>query len=277
MRIIRKVQDLRAALEGAEVGFVPTMGYLHEGHLSLVRRAREENGTVVVSVFVNPLQFGPNEDYQRYPRDLERDARLARAAGADLLFAPEVAEVYPEGFATRVVLTGGLVERWEGAHRPGHFDGVATVVAKLFNMVRPRRAYFGEKDYQQLQVIRRLVRDLNFPVEVVGVPTVREPDGLALSSRNVYLTPERRAQATVLYRALVAARRVAEAGGTVQEALAAGERVLAEVPEFQPDYFAIVHPETLEPLEAWVPGARGIGAGRFPEVRLIDNLEVYPR
>ncbi|AEB10996.1 Pantothenate synthetase [Marinithermus hydrothermalis DSM 14884] len=271
------MQDLRAALEGAEVGFVPTMGYLHEGHLSLVRRAREENGTVVVSVFVNPLQFGPNEDYQRYPRDLERDARLARAAGADLLFAPEVAEVYPEGFATRVVLTGGLVERWEGAHRPGHFDGVATVVAKLFNMVRPRRAYFGEKDYQQLQVIRRLVRDLNFPVEVVGVPTVREPDGLALSSRNVYLTPERRAQATVLYRALVAARRVAEAGGTVQEALAAGERVLAEVPEFQPDYFAIVHPETLEPLEAWVPGARGIGAGRFPEVRLIDNLEVYPR
>ncbi len=258
------------------MGFVPTMGYLHRGHLALVERARRENPFVVVSVFVNPLQFGPGEDFERYPRDPERDAKLLAEAGVDLLFLPEAAELYPEGFSSYVEVTGPLVERFEGAFRPGHFRGVTTVVAKLFNLVRPRRAYFGEKDYQQLAVIRRMVADLHFGLEVVGVPTVREADGLALSSRNVYLTPEHRREATGLYRALLAAREVARAGGSVAEAEAAGLRILREIPDFRLDYFAIVDPATLESLAEWVEGARGLVAGRFPEVRLIDNMEVYP-
>ncbi len=268
--------DLRALLPREGVGFVPTMGYLHRGHLSLVERARRENPFVVVSIFVNPLQFGPGEDYHRYPRDLERDQALLGEAGVDLLFAPSVEEMYPRGFASRVLVEGPLTTLWEGEVRPGHFQGVATVVARLFLLVRPERAYFGEKDYQQLLVIRKMVRDLGFPLEVVGVPTVREEDGLALSSRNVYLSPETRRKATVLYQALLAMKEAARMGKGVGEALAEGERVLAQVPEFRPDYLAIVHPETLLPLSRWVPGARGIVAGRFPEVRLIDNLEVYP-
>ncbi|GAA5335101.1 MULTISPECIES: pantoate--beta-alanine ligase [Thermus] len=276
MNVVRTVAELRAALPREGVGFVPTMGYLHAGHLALVERARAENPFVVVSIFVNPLQFGPGEDYHRYPRDLERDQALLEAAGVDLLFAPSVEEMYPKGFATRVQVEGPLTALWEGEVRPGHFQGVATVVARLFLLVGPRRAYFGEKDYQQLLVIRKMVRDLGFPLEVVGVPTVREEDGLALSSRNVYLSPERRKKATVLYRALSAMREVAKEGGSVAEALRAGEAVLAEVPEFRKDYLALVDPETLLPLSDWVKGARGIVAGRFPEVRLIDNLEVYP-
>lgn len=276
MKVVRTVADLRAHLPREGVGFVPTMGYLHRGHLSLVERARRENPFVVVSIFVNPLQFGPGEDYHRYPRDLERDQALLAEAGVDLLFAPGVEEMYPRGFASRVQVEGPLTALWEGEVRPGHFQGVATVVARLFLLVRPERAYFGEKDYQQLLVIRKMVRDLGFPLEVVGVPTVREEDGLALSSRNVYLSPETRKKAAVLYRALLALKEAAQAGKGVGEALAEGERVLAQVPEFRPDYLAIVHPETLLPLSRWVPGARGIVAGRFPEVRLIDNLEVYP-
>lgn len=276
MKVVRTVADLRALLPREGVGFVPTMGYLHRGHLSLVERARRENPFVVVSIFVNPLQFGPGEDYHRYPRDLERDQALLGEAGVDLLFAPSVEEMYPRGFASRVLVEGPLTALWEGEVRPGHFQGVATVVARLFLLVRPERAYFGEKDYQQLLVIRKMVRDLGFPLEVVGVPTVREEDGLALSSRNVYLSPETRRKATVLYQALLAMKEAARMGKGVGEALAEGERVLAQVPEFRPDYLAIVHPETLLPLSRWVPGARGIVAGRFPEVRLIDNLEVYP-
>lgn len=276
MKVVRTVADLRAHLPREGVGFVPTMGYLHRGHLSLVERARRENPFVVVSIFVNPLQFGPGEDYHRYPRDLERDRALLEEAGVDLLFAPSVEEMYPPGFATRVSVEGPLTALWEGAVRPGHFQGVATVVARLFLLVGPSRAYFGEKDYQQLLLIRKMVRDLGFPLEVVGVPTVREEDGLALSSRNVYLSPETRKKANVLYRALAAMREVAGKGGSVAEALRAGEAVLAEVPEFRKDYLALVHPETLLPLSDWVEGARGIVAGRFPEARLIDNLEVYP-
>ena len=276
--------ELRAALPREGVGFVPTMGSPDQilgvldarRHLALVERARRENPFVVVSVFVNPLQFGPGEDYHRYPRDLERDRALLQEAGVDLLFAPGVEEMYPEGFATRVQVEGPLTALWEGAVRPGHFQGVATVVARLFLLVQPQRAYFGEKDYQQLLVVRRMVRDLGFPVEVVGVPTVREEDGLALSSRNVYLSPETRKKAPVLYRALLAMREVAGQGGSVAEALRAGEEALRAVPEFRKDYLAIVHPETLLPLSDWVAGARGIVAGRFPEARLIDNLEVYP-
>jgi pantoate--beta-alanine ligase len=275
MRIARTAAELRAHLPQG-VGFVPTMGYLHRGHLALVERARAENPFVVVSIFVNPLQFGPQEDFARYPRDLERDARLLEEAGADLLFAPSVEEIYPPGFSSRVAVEGPLTALWEGEVRPGHFQGVATVVAKLFLLVGPRRAYFGEKDYQQLLVVRKMVRDLGFPLEVVEVPTVREEDGLALSSRNVYLSPETRRKAPVLFRALSAMREVALRGGSVAEALRAGEGVLAEVPEFRKDYLAIVHPETLLPLSDWVKGARGLVAGRFPETRLIDNLEVYP-
>ncbi|WP_135257504.1 pantoate--beta-alanine ligase [Thermus caldilimi] len=276
MKVAHTVAELRQALPREGVGFVPTMGYLHRGHLALVERARRENPFVVVSIFVNPLQFGPGEDYHRYPRDLERDRALLEAAGVDLLFAPSVEEMYPRGFATRVSVEGPLTALWEGEVRPGHFQGVATVVARLFLLVRPERTYFGEKDYQQLLVIRRMVRDLGFSLEVVGVPTVREEDGLALSSRNVYLSPEERGKANLLYRALLAMREVARAGGSVAEALRAGEGVLAEVPEFRKDYLALVHPETLLPLSDWMPGARGIVAGRFPQVRLIDNLEVHP-
>ncbi|WP_448568483.1 pantoate--beta-alanine ligase [Thermus sp.] len=276
MKLARTAAELKAALPREGVGFVPTMGYLHRGHLALVERARRENPFVVVSIFVNPLQFGPGEDYHRYPRDPERDAALLKEAGVDLLFAPGVEEMYPKGFATRVQVEGPLTALWEGEVRPGHFQGVATVVARLFLLVGPERAYFGEKDYQQLLVIRKMVRDLGFPLEVVGVPTVREEDGLALSSRNVYLSPETRKKASVLYRALLAMREAARSGGGVAEALEAGERVLKEVPEFRPDYLAIVHPETLLPLSRFLPGARGLLAGRFPEARLIDNLEVYP-
>lgn len=253
------------------------MGYLHEGHLELIRRAAADNDEVVVSIFVNPLQFGPGEDYQTYPRDLERDAELAEAAGADWIFHPAPEVMYPPGFATTVHVGGPLTERWEGERRPGHFDGVATVVTKLFNLIRPDRAYFGEKDFQQLQVVRRFTADLNLGVEVVPVPIVREPDGLARSSRNVYLTAGERPKATVLYRALLAIREAAASGASPAEALAAGEKVLAGVPDFVPDYLAIVDPDTLEPISKWIPGARAIVAGRFPTVRLIDNMEVWDR
>ncbi|WP_287371690.1 pantoate--beta-alanine ligase [Oceanithermus sp.] len=274
MRILRKPEDLPRTGPRPR-GLVPTMGYLHEGHLELIRRSAAENAETVVSIFVNPLQFGAGEDYESYPRDLERDARLAEAAGADWIFHPDPAAMYPPGFATTVHVGGPLTERWEGERRPGHFDGVATVVTKLFNLVRPDRAYFGEKDYQQLQVVRRFTADLNLGVEIVPVPIVREPDGLARSSRNVYLTPAERPKATVLYRALLAVREAAAAGASPREAERAGARVLAEVPEFVPDYLAVVHPETLEPLQEWVPGARAVVAGRFPTVRLIDNMEVW--
>jgi len=276
VRVVRRPQELGAALPREGVGFVPTMGYLHEGHLALVRRARAENPFVAVSIFVNPLQFGPGEDYDRYPRDEARDLAMLEAEGVDLVFLPTPEALYPEGFSTHVEVTGPLTERFEGAHRPGHFRGVTTVVAKLFHLFHPDRAYFGEKDFQQLAVIRRMVRDLNFPLEVVGVPTVREPDGLALSSRNVYLTPEHRKEAPKLYRALLAAREAARSGRSVAEAEAAAKAILDTIPDFALDYFAIVHPGTFAPLEDWVPGARALVAGRFPEVRLIDNLEVYP-
>ena len=277
MRVVRRPDELRAALAGPRpLGFVPTMGYLHEGHLALVRRAREENPMVAVSIFVNPLQFGPGEDYERYPRDEARDLALLEAAGVDVVFLPTPEAFYPPGFSTYVVVEGPLTERFEGAHRPGHFRGVTTVVAKLFNLVRPDRAYFGEKDFQQLAVIRRMVRDLDFGIEIVGVPTVREEDGLALSSRNVYLTPEHRREAAKIYRALSAARETARAGGSVEEAESAAREVLGSIPDFSLDYFAIVDPASFDPLTEWKEGARALVAGRFPEVRLIDNLEVYP-
>ena len=281
MQIARDIATLRQQLArwrredpGAVVGLVPTMGYLHEGHLSLIRRARAECDRVVVSVFVNPLQFGPSEDFARYPRDLERDRALAESAGADLLFHPEAREMYPGGEPVVFVDVGDLARRWEGAARPGHFRGVVTVVAKLFNLVQPGRAYFGQKDAQQAVIIRRMVADLNFPVEIVIGPTVREADGLAMSSRNVYLDPDQRRAATVLYRALQAARRELEAGERDGAALvAAMERVLAGEPLARPEYAAVVSADTLEPLDRVTAGeVLLILAARVGDTRLIDNF-----
>src|SRR5579883_1836249 len=216
MQTYERIADLRNALktarvEGRSVGFVPTMGALHEGHLSLIRRARAENDLVVISIFVNPTQFNDIDDYEKYPRHVARDIEMAAGAGADVAFTPAMDEIYSEGFDT-VVVVRGLSDILEGASRPGHFQGVATVVAKLFNIVQPDHAYFGEKDYQQLQVIRRMARDLDISTEIVSCPIVREPDGLAMSSRNVRLSPEQRKAATVLNRALGYTQEIADTG-----------------------------------------------------------------
>jgi pantoate--beta-alanine ligase len=275
VRVVETVAALRAAGRRLPdpLGVVPTMGYLHEGHLSLIRRASAECGATVVTLFVNPTQFGPNEDLARYPRDFERDRSLCQREGVDVLFAPTADEVYPSGFGTYVEVDG-LTRRWEGEHRPGHFRGVATVVAKLLLMTGADRAYFGEKDYQQLQVVRRLARDLDIPVEIVGCPTVRQPDGLALSSRNVYLAPEQRRRALSLNRGLRAAQ-VAYADGE-----RSGERLealmLRELREagLTVDYAAVVDPDSLEPLDRVGARARALVAARLGPVRLIDNVPI---
>ena len=281
MKLVRTVAEARAALSearrrGESIGFVPTMGYLHEGHLALIRRARAENGFVAVSIFVNPTQFGPNEDFARYPRDLPRDLDLCRGAGVDLVFAPEAAEMYPPGFQTYVEvedLSRGLC----GASRPGHFRGVATVVTKLFNIIGPDRAYFGEKDAQQLRVIKRMVLDLNLPVAIVAVPTVREPDGLAMSSRNTYLAPEERRAALVLYRALSSAEEIFGRGERRAGAILARMREIIEAePLARIDYVAVVDDETLAPVEEIdrpVLVALAVFIGR---TRLIDNVVLRP-
>lgn len=275
---MRTPAELRQRLSGAgRVGLVPTMGYLHEGHAALIRRARAECDTVVVSVFVNPRQFGANEDLGRYPRDLERDLRVAGEAGADLLFHPDVETMYPPGYATTVSVSG-VSGPPEGTSRPGHFDGVATVVLKLFNLVRPDRAYFGEKDWQQLAVVRRMVRDLNVPVEIIGVPTVREASGLALSSRNSYLTPEQRDRAVILSRALRAVQEAAAAGERDTARLRqAGLNVLAQDPEVDLDYLTVVDGDMHERGRVENdPMTRVLVAARMFGVRLIDNLPLWP-
>jgi pantoate--beta-alanine ligase len=257
------------------IGFVPTMGFLHEGHLSLVRRARAENNTVIVSIFVNPTQFGPHEDFQDYPRDLNRDLGLLEAARVDALFTPAVDEMYPAGASTMIEVES-LSNILEGASRPGHFRGVATVVCTLFHVVQPDRAYFGEKDYQQLQMIRRMVHDLYMPVEVIGCPTIREHDTLALSSRNVYLSLPEREAAVALPQALFRAKHLCTAGERdVVTLQAAVHHRLAKEPLIRPDYVAIVHPHTLQPLATL--GLEGgvlcvaIWVGR---TRLIDNIRL---
>jgi len=278
VEVTRTVKGLRARTAAARatrraVGFVPTMGFFHEGHLSLMRRARDERGFVVVSIFVNPLQFGPSEDLGSYPRDLDRDLALAEAEEVDLVFAPEVDEMYPGGLPETAVDPGPIGERLEGAARPGHFRGVATVVAKLFHFVGPSAAYFGEKDAQQLAMIRRMVRDLSFPVDVVGCPIIREPDGLALSSRNVYLSSEERAAATCLYRALREASALVDGGERDAKALAAR---MAEVVEAEPlaelDYATVVGDELFEEIGQIEGSARALVAARVGKPRLIDNV-----
>lgn len=281
VELISTIRGVREAVSaarkaGQRIGFVPTMGYLHEGHLTLMRQARQECGFVVVSIFVNPTQFGPNEDFSRYPRDLERDMALCQQVPVDAVFHPAVEEMYPKPFLTGVRvdgITAGLC----GASRPGHFDGVATVVTKLFNIVKPDVAYFGQKDAQQVAVIRRMVADLNMDVEVRPVPTVREPDGLAMSSRNVYLSPEERQGALVLSRSLrMAQERVAEGERDMVSLLEAMKRMIAAEPLASIDYVQIVDYDTLKPLERLEGKALAALAVRFGKTRLIDNciLEV---
>lgn len=285
MRRISTIAELRSVLDGARaqnraVGFVPTMGFLHEGHVSLMRAARADipDGVVVASIFVNPLQFAAHEDLDDYPRDLERDCALAEEAGVDIVFVPSVEEMYPRPVATTVSVSG-VSEGYEGASRPTHFAGVATVVAKLFSIVGPCRAYFGEKDFQQLAVVRRMVSDLSMPVEVVGCPTIREHDGLAMSSRNAYLTDDERAAAPVVHRALRAGAAVVLAGETdPAEVRAAMANVLDTEPLGDPDYVAVVRASDLsvpDPIDAEDHGdLRLLVAVRFGSARLIDNLGV---
>jgi pantoate--beta-alanine ligase len=272
-QVVRTRAELRAALEIAPrpVGLVPTMGWLHDGHRALIARARAENATTVVSIFVNPRQFGDPADLERYPRNEARDLEICAEEGADLVFAPTVDEVYPSGFET-VVQVGPVSRPLEGAARPGHFDGVATVVAILFNLVGAERAYFGQKDAQQLLVIRRMATDLAIPTEVLAHPTVREPDGLAMSSRNVHLSPTQRAAAPVLRRALLAARSRRAAGERSAEALRSAMRdVLASEPLANLDYVSVADSSTLEELDTIDGPALLSLAVRFGSTRLIDN------
>ncbi len=277
MREVTAIAALRALLAtersaGRRIGLVPTMGSLHAGHLSLVDAARRESDTVVMSLFVNPLQFGPGEDFDRYPRDLERDRVLAAERGVDLLFAPTVDEIYGTGADLR--LSGGEVAaRWEGAVRPGHFDGVLTVVAKLFNIVGPDVVCFGQKDIQQATLIRRMIREFNFPIHLLLAPIVREADGLAMSSRNVYLSPAERDAALALSRALRAAEARWRAGESDANALRqlVGQ-VLAAVPGVVADYIAIVEPDALAPVARVTRGTIVALAARVGRTRLIDNV-----
>jgi pantoate--beta-alanine ligase len=282
MLIAKTIAEARAAVaklraEGRCVGLVPTMGALHEGHLSLVRAAKAHCSAVVATIFVNPTQFAPGEDFAKYPRTFEADSALLEAEGVDVLFAPEAAEMYPEGAST-VVEVAGISDRLDGVSRPGHFRGVATVVAKLFNIVQPNHAFFGQKDAAQLAVLRRMVRDLHFNLELVVCPTVREADGLAMSSRNRYLSAEARGQALVLGRAL---RRIEAriAAGVVDAAalIDAGFAVLAAEPEIRVDYLRIVDPETLEDVADVSAGALVAVAAVVGPARLIDNVVIAAR
>ncbi len=263
----------RARLGGRTIGFVPTMGALHRGHLSLIEAARRQGDYTVVSIYVNPTQFGPREDFAQYPRDLETDRRLCREADADLIFAPSDAEMYPPGDETRV-RPGRLAETLCGACRPGHFEGVCTVVAKLFHIVQPDVAYFGQKDAQQIAIIRRMVRDLHMPIRIMACPLVREPDGLALSSRNARLTPKDRARALCLYRALCTGRDALQAGQRPVGAVLAGMRaVIAQAgADIGIDYLSLVDPETLQDVAEPRGRVMLAGAVRLGGVRLIDNL-----
>jgi len=280
MRICKTIDEMRAACQaarssGQRLGFVPTMGALHEGHLSLVRAARASCDVVAASVFVNPKQFGPNEDLAKYPRDFDRDRDLLAKEGVQLLFAPSVEEMYPAGAVTWVTVEE-LSSKLDGSSRPGHFRGVTTIVAKLFHIVEPDAAFFGQKDAAQLAIVRRMVRDLNFPVEIVAVPTVREADGLAMSSRNAYLDPAQRQQALVLHRALLRVKKSWEAGERDAAKLAAaGREEVAEEQSVRLDYFEIVDPDTLDPVDHAANGALVAVAAYVGATRLLDNILLF--
>ena len=274
---VQSIADIRAAVaaaraRGAGIGFVPTMGFLHDGHLQLVDEARRHAGCVVMSLFVNPTQFGPNEDFTRYTRDLEGDAAKAESRGVDLLFEPTVDEMYPTPTSLRVE-ADDLPSRWEGKVRPGHFSGVLTVVAKLFNIVAPDVAVFGRKDFQQAALIRRMARELNFPIDLVVAATVRERDGLAMSSRNTYLDESARVSALALVESLRAAARAFSAGERAGEQLTSeGTRSLAKHPEVAVDYFAVVDPVAMKPVAEATADSVAIVAARVGKTRLIDNM-----
>jgi pantoate--beta-alanine ligase len=277
MKIISTISEMRSLAEslrreGKTIGFAPTMGFLHEGHLSLMRTARQECDIAVASIFVNPTQFGPNEDLDRYPRDTEGDRKKCESAGVDILFIPTAAEMYPEK-TTVFVTVEGISNILEGAIRPGHFRGVATVVAKLFNIVKPHKAYFGQKDFQQCAVIKRVVEGLNMDVEVMALPTVRDTDGLAMSSRNSYLNRDERRAAAILFRALTAARDLFEAGAVEPEKLKNKTRaVIQGEPGVIIDYVEIADPESLLPPTIASRGTVLLAAVRIGRTRLIDNL-----
>ena len=274
MKVLKTIKEMRRLNLPQPVGFVPTMGYLHEGHLALVRQARAENSSVVVSIFVNPTQFGPHEDFKKYPRDPERDLALLGKEGTDVVFMPSAGEMYPPGFNSWVEV-GKIAERLEGASRPGHFRGVATVVARLFDIVQPDRAYFGQKDAQQLLVVKRMVAELNMKLEVVAVPTVREPDGLSMSSRNTYLNPEERKAAVILYQALSLAQKLFSGGEKDAKLI---RRQMKELIQQQPlaqiDYISIADAETLDELATVKPPALVSLAVKIGKTRLIDNVVV---
>lgn len=282
MIIATTIAEVRAAVanlrrDGRCIGFVPTMGALHDGHLSLVRAAKAQCGAVVASIFVNPTQFAPGEDFEKYPRTFEADRARLEAEGVDVLFAPEAAEMYPEG-ATAFIAVAGIEDRLDGQSRPGHFRGVATIVAKLFHIVQPNHAFFGQKDAAQVAILRRMVRDLNFNVELVVCPTIREPDGLAMSSRNRYLSPEQRQSALVLHRALRRVEaRIAAGVLDTRPLLDTGLAVLAEEPDLRLDYLRIVDPETLQDVADVSAGAMVAVAAFVGPARLIDNVLIPPR
>jgi pantoate--beta-alanine ligase len=280
MRTVRSIKQMQKAAReliagGRTIGLVPTMGYLHEGHLSLIRRARKEADTVVVSIFVNPTQFAPGEDLERYPRDEKGDLRKIRDAGGDIVFMPKATDMYPDDFQTYVTVEE-MTKRLEGESRPTHFRGVTTVVAKLFNIIRPDVAVFGMKDYQQAMVLKRMVRDLNFPLKIIIAPTVREEDGLAMSSRNAYFTPEQRAEAAALYRGLQSGRAMAraaerDAGKLLREIEAA---IKATCPSAEIEYIAFTDLNTLEPVKKVDNHTVCSMAVRVHGVRLIDNMKL---
>ena len=275
MQIVRSGEELaraRAEISGS-LALVPTMGALHAGHMALVEEAKRRADKVAATIFVNPAQFGPSEDFARYPRREDQDARMLGEAGCDLLWIPRVDDIYPPGFSTSVHVSG-VSDRWEGEARPGHFDGVATVVARLLLSIHPDVALFGEKDFQQLAVIRRMVADLGIPVEIVGVPTVRDADGLALSSRNAYLSADERGRATALPRALEGARNAIRKGDPVAAILQASRKSLLETGFAKVDYFAVVDANTLEPLKEPEGEMRLIAAATIGGTRLIDNVAV---
>jgi pantoate--beta-alanine ligase len=280
MRTIHSVPETQAACraarrEGKRVAFVPTMGALHEGHLSLVKAARAQSDFVVVSIFVNPLQFGPTEDFTKYPRMLADDCAKLAAENVDLVFAPTKDDMYPANAST-VVEVQGLSERLDGRSRPGHFKGVATVVTKLFEIVRPELAFFGQKDAAQVAILRKMVADLDMDIQIVVEPTMRERDGLAMSSRNAYLNPEQRKQALILHRALMRVQTAVDTGEVDSSKLAAiGKEVMAEERGVKLDYFEIVHPDTLEPVSSVSKGALIAVAAWVGATRLIDNLVVH--
>ncbi len=279
MEIIRDVPEMQRRVtalreQGKVIGFVPTMGFLHDGHLSLFRAARLENQILAISIFVNPTQFDRPEDLETYPVDLEGDLAKAREEGVDLVFIPAREDMYPHGYSTFVEVEG-LTRRWEGTYRPGHFRGVATVVAKLFQVVKPHRTYFGQKDYQQARIVQHMVRDLDMNIEVVVLPTVREPDGLAMSSRNANLTADERRQAPMLHRALCWAGDRVKSGERDAQVLVEGmERMIQEGTSAAVDYVGLCHPESLEPLEKVEGPAVALLAVRFSKARLIDNVMI---